>query len=102
MPTKATIWFAATCLIVIVQATSAWEPKLCEGSKGELISFDIANCPDKSGDYCKLNVEDPVIYRIKFKSGKIFGASPPFALLIKSNYYGLRHRKFADQMFFSQ
>ena len=73
MSTAVNVCFTATCLILIVQTTSAWEPKPCEGSKGELISLELKNCPNTTGEYCEHKADDPVIYKIKFKSGELAG-----------------------------
>ena len=73
MLSKAAVWSAAACLILIAHATSAWEPTQCKGSEGELISLDLKNCPDKSGDYCRIQFNQSVSYKLKFKSGELGG-----------------------------
>ena len=76
MLTKATVWFAAACLLLIVQVSSAWEPKLCQDTEGELVSLDIENCRDKTGEYCELVKGDGFSYDMSFKAGKLMDEEP--------------------------
>ena len=81
MSHKATIWFAAACLILIVQVSSAWKPELCNGTEGELISLEVDTCPDMSAKYCEIPKGDPVGYHIKFRTGKLFYGMLRYAII---------------------
>ena len=76
MSTKACILFAVACLLLIVQASSAWEPKLCKDTEGKLVSLDIENCRDRTGDYCELVKGDGFSYDMSFKAGMLMDEKP--------------------------
>lgn len=72
MSRKVNVLFAAACLILAVQASSAWDYKPCDGFKGKISSLEVHNCPNKTGEYCEIKYSDGLSWDVKYTAGRLY------------------------------